>query len=302
MVVISYGIHSHPPPPSHRIPHAIMEPLHNAIRAYGVAEATTRKLISSPILPLMLNGKTSLAQVHVALANQDVVNRLIRKERAKEYPWGTDFQGVQYLISKENPNSLYIRRTELFDDGRFIILCQSKEQSRLLMHSIEIFADKTFRRTKCREFEVNGYDPVSKRIVTLAHVFMDYEDAWSYFQAFKLIFDQAEKDMGYRIPFGHLTTDAASRTGTRIKVILLDEHPGQIRGLALYFKSQFPNDELDFHILRIVKICIVHFKRSLTKLLKKDQNNQSHQGYSELYLELIVRTVFSSWCITWYDE
>ena len=119
----------------------------------------------------------------------------------------------------------------------------------MLMYASEIHADKTFSRTKCREFEVNCYDNISRRIATLARVFMDHEDEWGYFQAFKAIFDQAEKDMGFRIPFSHLMTDDESPTQTRIKAILLDEHAGQIRGLARYFQSKYPNDEEDFHIL-----------------------------------------------------
>ena len=109
---------------------------------------------TSPILPIMLNGKTSLSQEHVALTNQDVVNHLVRRERAKEFAWGMDFQGVQYLMFRQNDSNPYIRHVELFPDGRFIILCQSSEQSRLLMHSTELHADKTFSRTKCRKFEI----------------------------------------------------------------------------------------------------------------------------------------------------
>jgi len=73
------------------------------------------------------------------------------------------------------------------------------------MHSAEIHADKTFSRTKCWENEINSYDSVSQKIDTLAQVFMDHEDEWRYFQAFKSVFDQVEKDLNYRVPFGHLT-------------------------------------------------------------------------------------------------
>ena len=278
MAILSYGTHNHPPPPAHRIPIQVKEKILKVIQAFGVGEATARKLIASPILPIMLNGKTNLGSEHVALTNQDVVNYLIRKERAKEYPWGTDYQGVQYLMLQQNPDNPYIRHVELFPDGRFIILCQSPQQSRLLMHSTEIHADKTFSRTKCREFEINSYDPVSRRIVTLARVYMDQEDEWSYYKAFKSVFDQAEKDLGYRIPFGHLTADdKASPTGTRVKAILLDEHNGQLKGLNRYFQSKYPNDDKFFHVLRIVKVCQIHFKRTIVNLNKSDQT-PAHLG------------------------
>lgn len=294
MAIISYGSHTHPPPPAHRVPTQVKERILKVVKEFGVGEATARKLISSPILPIMLNGKTSLSQEHVALTNQDLVNHLIRKERVKEFPWGTDFQGVQYLMLQQNDSNPYIRHAELFEDGRFIVLCQCPEQSRLLMHCTEIHADKTFSRTKCREFEINSYDAVSRRIVTLARVYMDHEDEWGYYQAFKSVFDQAEKDLGYRIPFGHLTIDdAASPTGSRVKAILVDEHAGQIRGLARYFQSKFPNDDKNFHILRIVKTCKVHYERSIKKLEKKDPS-KAHQGIIRLILSLTVRIMPTS--------
>jgi hypothetical protein len=107
---------------------------------------------------------------------------------------------------------------------------------------------------------------------------MDHEDEWGYFHAFLMVFDRAEKDMGFRVPFGHLIkSDADSPTGTRIKAILIDEHAGQIRGLQAYFQSKFPNDKKNFHILQIVKVCKVHYNRSLQKLQKRDSNPE-HQG------------------------
>lgn len=57
----------------------------------------------------------------------------------------------------------YIRKTLQLPNGQFIVHCQSREQSRLLMHSYELQADKTFSRTRCREFEVNSYDPITKK-------------------------------------------------------------------------------------------------------------------------------------------
>jgi hypothetical protein len=94
MAIICYGEHTHPPPPPRKIPAATKEKFIKAVRAFGVGEATARRLLASPMLPIMLNGKTSFEQEHVALANQDVINYLIRKERIKEFPWGTDFQGM----------------------------------------------------------------------------------------------------------------------------------------------------------------------------------------------------------------
>ena|SRR5436190_72056 len=185
--------------------------------------------------------------------------------------------GVQHLMRQQNATQPYIRQTRLFDNGKFIVLLQSHEQSRLLMHSTEIHVDKTFKRTKCQEFEVNGYDPASRRLTTLARVFMDSEDEWSYCQAFLAMCDTAEKDEGHLVPFGHLITDERSLTGTRIKAILVDLHGGQIRGLDSYFNLKYPKDEPNYHIRKIVKTCRVHYNRAIKNLLKKSSDT-THEG------------------------
>src|SRR5947207_740099 len=104
-------------------------------RLFGAAEATARRLIASPILSIMLNGATSLSQEHIALTNQDAVNHIIRKERLKEYPWSTDFQGAQFLMQQQGLSDPYIRETVQYSDSTFVILCQFKAQSQLLFES-----------------------------------------------------------------------------------------------------------------------------------------------------------------------
>lgn len=172
----------------------------------------------------------------------------------------------------------YIRRILELDNGHFIVHCQSEIQSRMLMNAIELHVDKIFRRTRCKEFEFNIYDPISCRIITIARIFFDQEDEDSYFEAFKVVFDTAEKDCGQQIPFGHLTIDQESPSDTRLKAILLDEHAGQIRGLAKYFQHKFPNDDDDYHIRYIVKTCHVHYERSINRLARKNHDDKSHQG------------------------
>jgi hypothetical protein len=272
MAIICEGEHSHPPPPPRKLPPTARQECIDAIKAFDLSEATARRIVASPLLPMLLNGDVNFGKKHAALINLDVLNYLIRKEKAKAFPWGTDFHGAQYLMQQDEFKG-YIRKTELSSDGHFVVHLQSKEQSRLLMHSTEIHADKTFKRTKTREFEFNCYDPISKRIATIARVFTDPEDSASYYNAFKLVFDQAEKDMGYPVPFGHIVkSDDKSPSKTRVKAILLDEHGGQIKGLAHYFESKFPNDTGEMHVLRIVKTCLVHYERSIKKLETKGVN------------------------------
>jgi len=90
------------------------------------------------MLPLMLNGKTSLSQEHIALTNQSVVNHLVWKERYKEYLHGTDFMGALHLTEKQTLDDPYIGKCIYIDNRQYIILCQSKQQSELFFQSTEI--------------------------------------------------------------------------------------------------------------------------------------------------------------------
>jgi hypothetical protein len=182
----------------------------------------------------MLNGKTNLSQEHASLANQDVVNRLIKKERTKEFPHGTDFLGALFLMKNQSESDQYIRAAIQSADGKYMVHCQSIEQSKMLMRTSELHCDKMFSRTRCRESEINAFDPATSRLLTLARVFFDGESKDAYSEAFRLVFDQAEKDTGLKVPFGHLFTDDNSPSGTRIKAILVDMHGGQINGLCLF--------------------------------------------------------------------
>lgn len=216
----------------------------------------------------MLNGSKSLSEEHIALTNQSVVNHLIRKERFKQFPHGTDYLGVLHLIQHQNQQDPYIRKAIMRDNGEFIILCQSKQQSDLFFSSTEYQADKTFARTKCREFELNGYSFETAQLTTLCRIFTNAEDAEGYEFAFSLAFDTAEEDVGKKIPWGHLYP--VSERENRVKAIILDLHSGQMQGLAKYFEKKYGDvGNGEWHFTRIVKFCQVHFYRTITRLYRQ---------------------------------
>jgi hypothetical protein len=268
MAIVCFGEHHHPPPPARRIPPKIREELIKVVIAFGTAEATARRLISSPILPLMLNGAKTLSEEHISLTNQSVVNHLIRKERYKKFPHGTDYLGVLHLIKYQNQQDPYIRKAIMKDDGQFVILCQSKQQSELFFSATEYQADKTFPRTKCRELELNGYSFETGQLTTLCRIFTNAEDAEGYELAFRLAFETAENDMDKKIPWGHLYP--ISEREDRVKAIILDLHSGQMLGLARYFEEQYGDrGNGEWHITRIIKFCQVHYLRTITRLQQK---------------------------------
>jgi hypothetical protein len=91
--------------------------------------------------------------------------------------------------------------------------------------SPKIHADKTFSRNRCREFEINSYNPGTQTVVTCSRVWTDYEDTAGYYQAFRLVFDTAENDVGRPIRWAHLL-QSEELTEQCIKAVLVDEHGG----------------------------------------------------------------------------
>ena len=262
-VIVSEGEHNHPPPPMRRIAPDLKDKVIDAVKGFGLAEATARKLVASSFMPIILNGEEDLTYWHLALLNQSVVNHIIRTERAKEHPLGTDFLGVQHQLTRQDPNNPYIRSATMYPDGKFILHCQSKDQSRLLFEAHELHIDKTFKRTDCHEFEMNVYSDRARHLGTIARVFMDSDDELAYYRAMKAICDTAEQDVHQKLPWAHLTPE---KLVNRIKAILVDEHGGQIKGLGRYFEERYPQNDAASHVLKIVKTCQVHYERSVMRL------------------------------------
>jgi hypothetical protein len=125
----------------------------------------------------------------------------------------------------------------MYPDGQFMTACQFKEQSRLLFEADEIHIDKTFKRTICREFEINIYSHKARHIGTIARIFTDSEDELGYYHAIDLVSQIAEQDMETNIPCGHLTPESSVH---RIKAILMDEYGGQAKDLGRYFAEKYP--------------------------------------------------------------
>ena len=103
---------------------------------------------------------------------------------------------------------------------------------------------------------------------------MEEEDTDSYYEAFWLAFQTAEADVSHHLPWAHILEacpQQLSRSSTLgIKAVLLDKHGGQFKGLEKYFETKYAlygNGE--WHTSRLIKICTVHFERSIKKLAKK---------------------------------
>jgi hypothetical protein len=267
LVIISFGEHNHPPPPMRRLSDAQKKDVVNNAIEYGLAEATARKLFASMYCSLILTGKENqdLTCQTLALMNPSILNHIIRVERTKQFPTGTDFLGAQHEMTRQDPSNPYIRECMMYPDGQFMIICMFPEQARLWYDAAEIHIDKTFKRTKCRELEINTYSHEAAHLATIARVYFDAEDEVGYYRAFTHLARIAEQDMQAPIPWGHLTATGLRR----IKAILVDEHGGQAKGLARFFGERYPSKDGAQHLLEIVKTCHFHYDKSITTLENK---------------------------------
>jgi hypothetical protein len=118
----------------------------------------------------------------------------------------------------------------------------------------------------------------------VSRVWTDYKDEIRYHQAFRLVFDTAENDVGKRIRWGHLVE---SFTEPYIKAIIVDEHGGQMKGLAKYLNEKYPKYTPEEHIAKIVKVCQTHYFRSITKLAQKGvSKGNPNQLYELTYADI----------------
>jgi hypothetical protein len=160
----------------------------------------------------------------------------------------------------------YVRKCELLDNGKFIIHCQFEDQSKLLGKSTVLYVDMTFKRTACNELEFNSYDKGTGRITTLARIYTDLEDRQAYSQAFRSVFEVTERDIGRPIQLDHLMSHPDHqyiKSRPTMYAVLVDMHGGQALGLMDYLQSRYPLSEPGRHLSGLVKVCRVHYERSI---------------------------------------
>jgi len=244
----------------------IRDQLVKVVTNYGAVEATARRLISSSFMPIMLNGQNELTHQHLVLLNQSAVNHIIRIERAKQFPFGTDFLGVQHEMPRQDPKNPYICEAIMYPDGKFIVCGLFPDQSRkIAVKAVEYHNDKTYKRTNCHEYEINAYSHEAHHIATIARIFTDAEDEIGYYRAIQVAMSVIELDIDTRIQFGHMV----SRTTEShwVKAILVDMHLGQAKGIGRYLAEVYPEKSAAQHIsFPIVKVCRVHWERAIHKL------------------------------------
>ncbi|GBC22334.2 hypothetical protein GLOIN_2v1763409 [Rhizophagus irregularis DAOM 181602=DAOM 197198] len=147
-----------------------------------------------------------LSDLHPSLNNQFKIDYFIKKSQRFQYPFG------------------------FFDNGQYIVLCATKEQTIALSELTHIEIDMAFKRIYgiTNEWKVTAYLP------------------W------------LERDIGETFNFHHIH-------GEGLGCIIANQYKGQALGLGQYLNSKYPHLTPIEHLQHIYKLCQVHYKWNIDK-------------------------------------
>ncbi|PKY30378.1 hypothetical protein RhiirB3_447439, partial [Rhizophagus irregularis] len=193
------------PPPSQKTPYNIRNQLQKIINSEHILDLTRRKFLTGTMIQTYLNGKM-LSDLHPSLNNQFKIDYFIKKSQRFQYPFG------------------------FFDNGQYIVLCATKEQTIALSELTHIEIDMAFKRIYgiTNEWKVTAYLP------------------W------------LERDIGETFNFHHIH-------GEGLGCIIANQYKGQALGLGQYLNSKYPHLTPIEHLQHIYKLCQVHYKWNIDK-------------------------------------
>ncbi|KZV94541.1 hypothetical protein EXIGLDRAFT_748607 [Exidia glandulosa HHB12029] len=293
IVVLCISPHSHAAPERSMTPPAIRDAFKSMLTVmdWRLADATPRRVIQDSgfmtALRRSLEWKDApnpvLGDLHPSLANLDHTAYLIDSIRQPLYPFGTDFEGAQFMLNQQLKLPLterYVRYAKEVvlpgeKDPVRIVICMSPAQSKRLLDAKRVEIDSAYNRVQSWvEFEMEEWDTATSQSVTLCRAFITSQTAEAHQLLFREIFRIAEQDTGRSAQFRHLH-------GRGLEIVTADEHKGQAKGLGLFLVEiarellmpdpYEPEKRLcDLtaydHLARILRLCIVHFKRNILKL------------------------------------
>ncbi|CAB4396483.1 unnamed protein product [Rhizophagus irregularis] len=275
VILVSKGIHTHPPPPPERTPQEVTYKLKVMIETAheDLIDISPRKLISSNLIKATF-GTDYLSQVHASLNDIDKLRRLISKVQKEHNPYGQGILGLTYDIWKgKEEYKDYVQQAGVFTDGQIIVICMSEKQAKAWV-SLDYFEiDLTFKRVQgdINEFEVNCYNECYKIALTYVCVFTNITNSTSYERMFSLLFNWIYQLMGSNPKIFHIDN-------TGWKCILGDLDRAQAKGLGLALNRLYPNLTWEEHLTYIFKSCRIHYNRNI-------KNNKYPNNVKQLMYE-----------------
>ncbi|POG72917.1 hypothetical protein GLOIN_2v1773210 [Rhizophagus irregularis DAOM 181602=DAOM 197198] len=201
--------HNHSPPPPRKTPYNIRNQLQKIIDSEHILDLTRRKFLTGTMIQTYLNGKM-LSDLHPSLNNQSKIDYFIEKSQRSQYPFSQNVLGVVHKFMKYNMSAdPYIRSIRFLDNGQYIILCATKEQTIALSELTHIEIDMAFKRIHgiTNEWEVTAYLPRVQKTLTFAQIFTNIETAEAYQNLFEDLLGCIERDIGKTFNFYHIYSE-----------------------------------------------------------------------------------------------
>ncbi|CAB4389887.1 unnamed protein product [Rhizophagus irregularis] len=254
VILISKGIHTHPPPPPNQVPVTIHTRLQELIHQANNdnADVTPTHIITGNLIKTYF-GVEYLSDIHASLNNTDRLRYYIDKIQKEIHPQGQGLLEVVYNYSRNINNFRnYVKRLEFFEDEHVIIVCTTSEQLNEWIKCKHFQIDLSFKRVmgEINEFEINYYSNehnlmFTNRVTTIA-----------YQRIFHVLFDLVLQLMGSPPQFKHIH-------GSGWNCIIADLDYAQAKGLGLALNEIDNTKDWEEHLVHIFRSCLVHYKRKI---------------------------------------
>ncbi|EEH41177.2 hypothetical protein PAAG_03463 [Paracoccidioides lutzii Pb01] len=273
MLFISHGQHKHPPPPPNKPPATIMKRIVHLIKEIRESNMTLSTFLKSPALEAFCHQYNSptLPEIHQSFTNMDRFRAIIKKQQLLAYSAGQEYNGVRFELERNPKLKEYIQ--ELYhDEEGLMIVCMYKEQAELLLTLSSVEIDMSYKHLKfsqMNEVVFATYLPLHEKIVTLCRVFTEQKSPEGYYHLFKRVFDIVQRLTGKQVTFHYIQ-------GVGLRALIIDMCNKQMAGLARYLAELDPQKHhFSWQLKNIVIFCHVHFFRSISNLVKSENQHIS---------------------------
>ncbi|KAI9103870.1 hypothetical protein DFS34DRAFT_668139 [Phlyctochytrium arcticum] len=242
LILISTGVHNHPPPPPSKLPTNIRKQIEDSLAGDNSNMLKARNLIGGKFLQTLFGRGTDTLAAHVHPALNDL-----------------DIRDVE--------DGVYLRRVEFTAAGKTIIVCGLQRQIEGLLVMNQLQMDMTYKGIVG---EFNEWELAFKgrggshrgSVLAGIRIYTDGADAQVYCQIFELVNAVCKSEAGRGLKFRHIHTNETKV----IDVIIGDLDQGQAKGLGLFLAKMTANTTgmtWQDHLLHVFKSCQVHFFRNV---------------------------------------
>ncbi|OJJ04472.1 hypothetical protein ASPVEDRAFT_43949 [Aspergillus versicolor CBS 583.65] len=237
IVFSSHGVHKHPPPMHTKTPKRIPEGSYDVGDQKRGRGLTTKQFLESPEVAEFCrqHNASSLAEIHPSLANNDVITRLIRKQRLEREAAEEDINSL--IRSKETDEDMDEYLLACFSDGGDIMVgCAYGDQIAILSQMFSFDIDKSVKRVGSKdmnEISFTTFLPQHNKLITFLRVFTNSNSPDRYSFLFEKVFGILEDSSPFPLQFGHIH-------GSGLGDIMIESGTPHYTGLGQYLSEIDP--------------------------------------------------------------